>query len=227
MKKQKTNWFVLNGKRVSITRTEDLVVLVIECYAGKEPVQIPVIIPTEIWNPQWDTNEFEFMEVRGSLTTEESAPHELVYQLKVDTIYASDLITSKLIRPQNMLECLAYLAQEPRVLNDIHPYTTTLYLGSGSIFENGVFSGERFKFDLTLLRKNTELAEGLGIGDVVKVKATITHSEDHGIQLVGKELALIEKSLPPQSPEKQIFLKSIRKIEENLAMNYSTKMELA
>lgn len=217
---KKTNQFFLNGKRVSITRTKDVIVLVIENYAGKEPVQIPVIIPTEVWNPKWDTPSFEFMEVQGSLTTEESAPHELEYRLKVDTIAPSDLISCKLIRPTNRLESLAYLAQDPRILNNIHPYTAFLYLGTGDGMENGVFTGTRFKFDLILLRKNTELATNLNVGDVISIKATITNSQTHGIQLVGKELALVEKA-KKVTENLTHLLQPIEK-EENRATIYNT-----
>ena len=185
----------LNGKRISVTRTEDYVVLVVESYLNKEPVSIPVHVPHTVWKGEWENQEY--VEISGHLTSTEIAAHEFEYRIIADAVHPSDALTSKYLNPKNELNCIAYLAQPPRELTDVHPYITILYLGTGSTLENGIFSGDRFKFDLSLLRKNTDMAKNLQTGDIIKVKATISKSDEHGIQIVGKQLvAILETSKP-------------------------------
>lgn len=190
----------LNGKRLSITHLDDYVVMIVENHASKEVAQIPVYIPYTTWKEEWEGPEFEYVEVSGYLGSTETAPHEFEYRIIATHIVTSDALTTKYLKPTNELECTAYLAQDPRVMTDVHPYLTILYLGTGSNLENGVFSGERFKFDISLLRKNTDLARNLKTGDIVKVKATINQSDEHGIQIIGKHLVQVEDA-PERNPD--------------------------
>lgn len=182
----------LNGKRISVTRTEDYVVLVVESYLNKEPVSIPIHVPHTVWKGEWENQEY--VEISGHLTSTEVAAHEFEYRIIADAVHPSDALTSKYLNPKNELNCIAYLAQPPRERTDAHPYTTILYLGTGSAIENGNFSGDRFKFDLSLLRKNTDMAKDLSTGDIIKIKATISSSDTHGIQIIGKQLVILAKS---------------------------------
>ncbi len=218
------NAIMLNGKRISITRNENYVILMVECYANKEPAIIPVYAPTFLWDEKWESQDFEYLEVHGYLTSTETAPHEFEYRVEAENIISSDLIESKYVKPQNELVCTAYLAQPPREMMEVHPYLTVLYLGTGSILENSVFSGDRFKFDLSLLRKNTELAKDLSTGDIIKIKATISNSNEHGIQLIGKHLVIVEHNkdigetgnITPENPDN---------LGESFMMNFSTNLE--
>ena len=194
------NNIVLNGKRIAITHLDDYVVMIVENYASKEVAQIPVYIPYTTWKEDWETPAFEYVETSGYLDSTETAPHEFEYRIVATDIVPSDTLTTKYMKPTNELECIAYLAQDPRVMTDVHPYLTILYLGTGSNLENGVFSGERFKFDISLLRKNTDLARNLKTGDIVKVKATINQSDEHGIQIIGKHLVQVENA-PEKNPD--------------------------
>lgn len=186
------NSISLNGKRISTTRTEDFVILEVENYQSKEPVSIPVHIPYTVWEEEFKHQEY--FEINGHLTSTEVAAHDFEYRFIADEVYPSDSLTTKYLKPKNELNCIAYLAQPPRELTDVHPYITILYLGTGSGLENGNFSGDRFQFDLSLLRKNTDMAKNLTTGDIIKLKATISTSDAHGIQFIGKQLVTLFKS---------------------------------
>ena len=193
------NHISINGKRISIARTEDFVVLVVENYPqNRDPVSIPVHIPYIVWNEKFE--DLEFVEINGHLTSTEVAAHDFEYRFIADEVYPSDNLTTKYLKPKNELNCIAYLAQPPRERTDAHPYTTILYLGTGSAIENGNFSGDRFKFDLSLLRKNTDMAKDLSTGDIIKIKATISSSDTHGIQIIGKQLVTLAKSETDKHP---------------------------
>lgn len=222
--RKEINVITLNGRRISITRNKNHVILMVECYANKEPAIIPVYVPTFVWDEKWESQDFEYLEVHGYLASTETAPHEFEYHIAAECIYQSDLLTTRYINPTNELVCTAYLAQPPREMMEVHPYLTVLYLGTGSILENSVFSGDRFKFDLSLLRKNTELAKDLSTGDIIKIKATISNSNEHGIQLIGKQLVIVEhnKDIGETgniTPENQDNL------GESFMMNFSTNLE--
>lgn len=194
--------------------------MVIENYTGKEPQLIPLFIPNELWKPAWA--EIEFLEARGALNSIETGPHCFEYQLEVEYICPTDFVRCKL-HPINQFKFAAFLSQEPWALTEMHPYTTTLYLGTGSFLEDNIFTGSRIYFDMILLRKNTDLAKTLKVGDIIQCNATISNSECHGIQIIGKSLVKIGNNQNNASTSRDIF----EKLEENtVAMKYNT-MELA
>lgn len=204
--RRELNSININGKRVSITWTRDYVVLEIETYGGRNPIRIPIFVPVTLWKPHWETEEYGYMEITGYLTTEEIEPHVFEYRLEAESIYPSNASTCQFLKPTNQFRCIAYLAQAPKVLNEMHPYIATLFLGTGSFLEDGIFTGRRFQFDVTFLRKKTLQVENLEIGDVIKLKATVTNSEDHGIQIIGKEINLIKKNpIILEEPENKII----------------------
>ena len=147
--KKELNRFTLTGKKISITYFEEYVILTIEIPGN---ALIPIFIPA-IKNCQYLDN-LEYVEVQGFInaTENEVNPHKFEYRLEAENIYPANSDTQI-----NNFEGFAYLAQPPKILHDLHPYTATLYLGTGSFFENDIFLGNRFKFNLILLRKNIKV----------------------------------------------------------------------
>lgn len=178
------NQFFLNGQIIGVEGDKVL----LENYINNKPAVYPITIPTagQVTTGEW-------VDLTGKLVSEKIAPHTYQYSMVADSICISSMLEAKYIRPTNKWQVTAFLTQDPNPLENKHPYLTILYLGTGDTAEGDSFSGNRQEFDVSLLRKKSELATSLKAGDVIEVEASITFSEEYGIQLIGKELSKFEK----------------------------------
>ena len=218
--KKDINRFRISGRLISIIYKDDFSLITIENYTNNETIMIPIWVNNNLRQKPWSL--YEYLEIHGFLESTEVSPHEYVYRLEATNVYPAspDNHTNEFIG-------YAYLAQPPRILNNVHPYTATLYLGSASFYENGIFFGNRFKFNIILLRKNINLAENINVGDVISFKCSITHTESHGIQLVGKEIIPINYlKMSKQIKDEQIKKPKFKK-EKKQQEIYNTIRELA
>lgn len=185
------NQFCINGKVISIKIDGDIWIVWLECYTGQNtPHIVPITITSQTTGKDFLAQN-NYVQIKGALNSTKTSPHTFEYQLMADQIRQSDSISCMLQNKQNILTGIAFITQPPRINIESHPFKARVYLGTSSILVGDIFKGKRQYFDMSLLRKNVIMANELKDGDIVSFKASLVYTEEHGLQIIGKELVKI------------------------------------